>query len=92
MLLIRTSVFTEGPGVSVYIPFGFPTRLFGAQARGPKPSFMCGLKHTIRLLFFTPLSIHRKETEIYTDRLFALPHPPSHPSLSTPTLVSGSDL
>lgn len=61
MLLTRPSVFTEGPAVSVFVPFGFPKRLFGAQARGPKLGFMCGLKHTIRLLFFAPFSIHKKK-------------------------------
>lgn len=88
MLRPRPSVLTEGPGVSVYVPFGFPKRLFGSQARGPKLGFMCGLKHTIRLLFFAAFSIHKKEKK-EKETLWLLPLCP--PSLLTPTLVSGSD-
>lgn len=92
MLRPRPSVFTEGPGVSVYVPFGFPKRLFGSQARGPKLGFMCGLKHTIRLLFFAASSIHKKKRKKKeTHWLLSLCPPPALPSLSTPTLVSGSD-
>lgn len=76
MLHNPPSVFTEGLGVSVYVPFGFPKRLFGAQAHGPKLGFMCGLQTHHSSPFLRSFLHSQKERKAHTHTLAdSLPSP-----------------
>lgn len=64
-------VFADGPVISASVPFGFPTRLFGAQAHG---SVWSQTRHLFAFLRFCPFT-KRKLRPILAD---SSPLPSSH--------------